>query len=81
MPGEKSTAGGPVWAICPKCRKRHKIRIALELGGGKSNRLACGWTGKGTPWKYCYECKKRLGIIPSAMFPALEYDTIERGKL
>ncbi|MFA5261856.1 MAG: hypothetical protein WC450_11575 [Candidatus Omnitrophota bacterium] len=81
MPGEKSSAGGPVLAYCPHCEKYHKIRIALELGGGKSNRLACAWTGHGIPWKYCYDCKIKLGMIPSTMFPAMNYDIIERGKL
>ena len=81
MPGEKSTAGGPVLAYCPHCEKYHKIRISLELGGGKSNRLACAWTGRCIPKKYCYKCKILLGMIPSTMFPALETDMIEKGKL
>ena len=77
MPGEKSSAGGPVEAICPKCCKRHRLRISLEAGDKRENRIACAWTGKGTPRIFCYDCKKRLGIVNSAMFPRLEYDTIE----
>jgi len=77
MPGEKSTAGRPVNAICPRCGRRHRLRISLEMGGDRTNRLACEWAGRGTPRIYCHQCKVDLGLIYGGNCPRLEYDTIE----
>jgi hypothetical protein len=81
MPNIPSSGGKPIICRCPKCKKEHKIKIALEIGNDNTSRLACEWTGKGVPRIYCQACKKALGIIYGGNFPRLEYDIITEGKL
>ena len=80
MPNEKSIGGQPVRCRCPKCRKYHKAKITIESEEDGAHAITVEYTGRGTPWKYCHACKIRLGMLPSKMFPRLDYDTIE-GKL